>query len=81
MPSYVGKYTPQKTNSPLDNDQLMSKKGDQFRGGYDAGLKWVEGTKKFGLDVNAADKIRFGAMKMRTKTHGPNAWSKNDDQA
>jgi hypothetical protein len=49
----------------------MKPDGNQFKSTYDEGLRWVEGT-KYGLDVNAADKIRLNPAKMRTKTWGQN---------
>jgi len=75
---YSGTYTGEETaNNPLD--QMMKPDGDQFRSTYDEGLKWVEGTKNWGVDVNRADKIRFDAAAMRYKSHGKN--SGDDDQA
>jgi hypothetical protein len=77
MPSYPGKYTGGRVKKPLD--ELMQPSGDQKKVTYDEGLRWVEGTKNFGLDVEKADRVRFNAEKLRTKTHGTRP--SDDDQA
>ena len=75
---YSGKFTGEETaDNPLD--QMMKPDGDQFRSTYDESLKWVEGTKKWGLNVEKADQVRFNAEKMRYRTHGKNPSA--DDQA
>jgi hypothetical protein len=75
---YSGNYTGEETaNSPLD--QMMKPDGDQKKVTYDEGLLWVEGTPKWGLNVETADRVRFDATKLRYRTHGKNPG--DDDQA
>ena len=76
MPSYPGKYTGGRVKKPLD--ELMQPSGDQKKVTYDEGLRWDEGT-KYGLNVEKADRVRFNAENLRTKTHGKNPG--DDDQA
>jgi hypothetical protein len=77
MATYPGKFTGGRVKKPLD--ELMQPSGDQKKVTYDEGLRWVEGTKNFGLDVEKADRVRFNAEKLRTKTHGRRP--SDDDQA
>jgi hypothetical protein len=74
---YSGPYTGEETaDNPLA--ELMKPSGDQKRVTYDEGLRWDEGT-KYGLNVEKADRVRFNAENLRTKTHGKNPG--DDDQA
>ena len=77
MATYPGKFTGGRVKKPLD--ELMQPSGDQKKVTYDGGLRWTEGTKNFGLDVEKADRVRFNAEKLRTKTHGRRP--SDDDQA
>jgi hypothetical protein len=76
MATYPGKFTGGRVKKPLD--ELMQPSGDQKKVTYDEGLRWVEGT-KYGLNVEKADRVRFNAEKLRTKTHGRRP--SDDDQA
>jgi hypothetical protein len=74
---YSGPYTGEETaDNPLA--ELMKPAGNQTRVTYDEGLRWDEGT-KYGLNVEKADRVRFNAENLRTKTHGKNPG--DDDQA
>ena len=74
---YSGAYTGEETSDkPLD--ELMKPSGDQKIVTYNEGLRWDEGT-KYGLNVEKADRVRFNAENLRTKTHGKNPG--DDDQA
>ena len=75
---YSGKYTGEETaNNPLD--PFIKPEGNQTRVTYDEKLRWDEGTPKWGLNVETADRVRFNAEKMRYKTHGK--YPSDDDQA